>query len=73
VRHIEIVGPESTLTGLLKHNVRDFMIKRYTHLTQEERYQIYAFKKANYSNALIAQELDRHVSTIKKDGCTMMA
>jgi len=43
------------------------MIKHYTHLTQEERYQIYAFKKANYSNALIALELGRYVSTIKRE------
>ncbi len=43
------------------------MIKHYTQLTQEERYQIYAYKKAGFSNALIAQELDRHESTIKRE------
>ena len=42
------------------------MIKHYTHLTQEERYQIYAYKKAGFSNALIAQELAHHESTIKR-------
>jgi len=67
VRHIEIVGPVSTLTGRLKHNVRRLMTKHYTHLTQEERYQIYAFKKAEFPNEYIAQELGRHVSTIKRE------
>jgi IS30 family transposase len=43
------------------------MRKCYTQLTQEERYQIYAYKKAGFSNALIAQELDRHESTIKRE------
>lgn len=43
------------------------MRKHYTHLTQEERYQIYAYKKAGFSNELIAQELDRHVSTINRE------
>ena len=43
------------------------MRKYYTHLTQEERYQIHAYKKAKYSNVEIAQELDRHVSTIKRE------
>ena len=43
------------------------MRKYYTHLTQEERYQIHAYKKAEYSNVEIAQELDRHVSSIKRE------
>jgi len=43
------------------------MRKHYTHLTQEERYQIHAYKEAGFSNALIAQELGRHVSTIKRE------
>ena len=43
------------------------MKKPYTHLTQEERYQIYAYKKAGFPNVLIAQELDRDVSTIKRE------
>jgi len=67
VRHIEKVGPVSTLTGRLKHNVRQLMTKLYTHLTQEERYQIHAYKKAEFSNAFIAKELGRHVSTIKRE------
>jgi len=43
------------------------MRKCYTQLTQEERYQIYAYKKAGYSNVMVAQALDRHVSTIKRE------
>jgi IS30 family transposase len=43
------------------------MTKPYTQLTQEERYQIYAYKKANFSNIEIAMELGRHVSTIKRE------
>ncbi|MBN4081991.1 IS30 family transposase [Beggiatoa alba] len=43
------------------------MRKHYTHLTQEERYQIYAYKKAGFSNGFIAQELGRHVSTLKRE------
>lgn len=43
------------------------MRKSFTHLTQEERYQIYAYKKAGYSNKYIAEALSRHVSTIKRE------
>jgi len=43
------------------------MRKPYTQLTQEERYQIYAYKKAGYAYGIIAQELERHVSTIKRE------
>jgi IS30 family transposase len=43
------------------------MPKHYTHLTQEERYQIYAFKKAHYSNEDIAREIKRNVSTVKRE------
>jgi len=37
------------------------MTKSYTHLTQEERYYIQAYKKAGFSNIFIADELDRDV------------
>lgn len=67
MRHIEKVGSVSTLIGRLKHNVRQLMTKLYTHLTQEERYQIHAYKKAQFSNSFIANELGRHVSTIKRE------
>ena len=43
------------------------MTKHYTHLTQEERYQIYAYKKAGLSHAAIARELNRHVATINRE------
>jgi len=43
------------------------MTKPYTHVTQEERYQIYAYLKAGYENADIADMLDRHVSTIRRE------
>lgn len=56
-----------TLIGRPKHNVIELMRKPYTHLTQEERYQIYAHKKAGFSNQYIADELCRHVSTIKRE------
>jgi IS30 family transposase len=43
------------------------MTKHYTHLTQEERYQIHAYKKAAFSPEAIAAELNRHVSTINRE------
>lgn len=43
------------------------MNQHYTHLTQEERYQIYAYKKAGFSHQSIADELERHISTIKRE------
>jgi IS30 family transposase len=43
------------------------MTKFYTQLTQEERYQIHAYMKAGYGNGEIAQMLDRHVSTIRRE------
>jgi IS30 family transposase len=67
VRHIEKVEPEGTLTVRPKTNLRPLMNKRYTHLTQEERYQILSEKKAGVSNEALAQDLGRHLSTIKRE------
>jgi len=39
----------------------------YTQLTQEERYQIYILKKAEYSQAQIAELLERDKSTISRE------
>lgn len=39
----------------------------YTHLTQTERYQIYAFKKIGYLPGEIAQEIGRDPSTIYRE------
>ncbi len=39
----------------------------YTHLTQEERYQIYALKKAGLKQSEIAQVLERSESTISRE------
>jgi len=43
------------------------MTKHYTHLTQEERYQIWSDKKAGFSPIAIARDLNRHVSTIRRE------
>lgn len=40
---------------------------RYKQLTQEERYQIYAYLKAGWSQTEIAMELKRHKSTISRE------
>ena len=39
----------------------------YTQLSQEQRYQIYAFNKAGFTQSLIAQELKVHKSTISRE------
>jgi transposase, IS30 family len=39
----------------------------YKQLTQEQRYQIYAFRKAGFSNLFIAAELTVHPSTISRE------
>ena len=39
---------------------------KYLHLTQELRYQIYAFSKAKWTQKAIAQELIVHKSTISR-------
>lgn len=39
----------------------------YTHLTQEERYQIYALKKAGHKQSEIADVLERSASTIGRE------
>lgn len=39
----------------------------YHHLTQEERYQIYAYRKAGYRNCDMAAELGRSSSTISRE------
>ena len=42
-------------------------MRGYTQLTQEERYQIYILKKAEYSQAEIAELLERDKSTISRE------
>ncbi|HLF29493.1 MAG TPA: helix-turn-helix domain-containing protein [Xanthomonadales bacterium] len=39
----------------------------YTQLTQEERYQIFILKKAEYSQAQIAELLERDKSTVSRE------
>jgi len=39
----------------------------YAHLTQDERYQIYAYKQVGKSISEIAAELDRNKSTISRE------
>ena len=39
----------------------------YTQLTQEERYQIYILKKAEYSQTQIADLLERDKSTVSRE------
>jgi len=39
----------------------------YHHLTQEERYQIYAFRKAAFSIRAIADQLGRAPSTVSRE------
>ncbi len=39
----------------------------YTHLTREERYQIYALKKAGHKQYEIAELLERSKSTISRE------
>jgi len=42
-------------------------MKRYTQLTREQRYQIYALKKAGHSQARIAALLEVHKTTISRE------
>ena len=39
----------------------------YKHLSQTERYQIYALKKLGHSISEVAHALDRHKSTISRE------
>jgi IS30 family transposase len=39
----------------------------YTHLTREERYQIYALKQAGHKQSEIAHVLERSASTISRE------
>ncbi len=42
-------------------------MRKYTQLTQDHRYQIYAFLKANFSQSAIANEIGVHKSTISRE------
>ncbi len=42
-------------------------MSHYTHLTREERYQIYALKAAGHNQAEIAKVIGRHKSTISRE------
>ena len=42
-------------------------MSKYTQLTQEQRYQIYAFMKAGFSQSYIASEIGVHKSTISRE------
>ncbi len=39
----------------------------YTHLTQEQRYQIYALIKAGFNRTQIAAEISVHKSTVSRE------
>ncbi len=39
----------------------------YTQLTQEQRYQIYALRKAGFNQTVIAAELEVHKSTVTRE------
>lgn len=43
------------------------VMKLYKHLTREQRYQIYAFKKSGWTNSAIADELGMHKSNIGRE------
>jgi IS30 family transposase len=42
-------------------------MRRYTQLTREQRYQIYALKKAGHSHTRVAELLDVHKSTVSRE------
>ena len=42
-------------------------MRKYTQLTQEQRYQIYAFLKAGFLQTEIASEIGVHKSTISRE------
>ncbi|MDP6653372.1 MAG: helix-turn-helix domain-containing protein, partial [Gammaproteobacteria bacterium] len=42
-------------------------MRGYTQLTQEQRYQIYILKQAEYNQAQIAEMLERDKSTISRE------
>ena len=42
-------------------------ISKYTQVTQEQRYQIYAFMKANFLQSAIAREIGVHNSTVCRE------
>lgn len=42
-------------------------MKRYSQLAQEQRYQIYAFKKAGWTQKEIAMKLGVHPSTVCRE------
>ncbi|MGI8494036.1 MAG: helix-turn-helix domain-containing protein, partial [Pyrinomonadaceae bacterium] len=42
-------------------------MKTYKHLTLDERYQIYAFKKSGWTNAAIADEIGFDKSTVGRE------
>ena len=42
-------------------------MSKYKQLTQEQRYQIYAFKKAGFSQTAIAHESGIHKSTVSRE------
>ena len=43
------------------------LLMKYKHLSQAERYQIYALMKAGHDQTQIAKLLDRHKSTISRE------
>ncbi len=42
-------------------------MKKYKHLTLEERYQIYAYKKSGWTNSAIADEIGIHKSNVGRE------
>ncbi len=42
-------------------------MRSYTQLTQEQRYQIYAFLKAGFSQSTIAFEINVHKASVSRE------
>lgn len=59
-------GRDAVASRLLDHHIRVVKMS-YTHLTQNERYQISALNKAGFLPSKIAAQVGRHKSTISRE------
>lgn len=55
------------ILGLFNHDVKGAKMKKYHHLTREERYQIYALRQEKHTQIEIARNLCVSKSTISRE------
>jgi len=64
---VGVKGQAAIASCCFNHHVKEAPLMNYQHLTQEQRYQIYALQKAHFNQTQIASELGVHKATVSRE------